>query len=1698
MPPLDLTGFEKVERKPKTQYMPNPLFPGGVSPVRASLPAEEPRLDLTGFEKVERGFDLGNIGTGIRERSQTLVSRFGDVAANMPPVPIAGVAPLPPPISDIKRYYEREGAPRSFDSAESAYVPGTTWEEVKREPIRKFLPYAFETGLVSTPDMAMSLLNLPAYIAARTGEIGRGRGEAEGREDPTVEDLVKALPAAIAVSLLERIGARGVTGIGDALVEPSLKEIAKATAKGATREGATEMAQTPIELGGQFLGTEAGMPDIATVADQMLAAGAAGFGFGGPVRATTATGQALVQRAQQQAAMPPSVSQTETRQEPGPPPPPPTPTEPPTQPPPVSEPDPAQPTATALPERPKSVPTRLPKGVHEALLNVDLNEEAPYAGGLLKQPREWLIKNGYIGTERGDSTLTPKGLEAVRYLQDTSVRMRRGMPIEHHRPPRTSKLPGATNRRRDLLYSEIDGKPYVSNRHVVFQQPFPKGYEKNQREVDMARVFPDLQKTKPINPIGVSQEKFDGHTLVHFDNGVAVNSTYFDYARKLYGEDATFQQGDNISAPLAVLKDNELVGVIKPLRATESPGIAALRQHNALMQEPGVLTARPGDAGSTARPTGTLSLTAGADYVSTRPQTYNPDVPRTDGGPVSREAAMRDLATSLGFATYVGRIPKRSKASGFFRPANEELRVGKAGDLETFIHEAAHLLDKRFPEIEKQWAPANNANQVYREELRGVSYDKSKLFEGFAEFVRLWATQPEEAIARAPNFTAWWESFLTNHPGEAPAIRKFKEQALQWFNQSAIDRARSKIGTPVDVNEGLTPVFSQFRQTLSDDLAGIYRMERDLMGTIQPEGAYQIARLTRGKAAFVGGILLHGAPVIRDDGSHAFKGKGLQQILKPLGEKLDDFLLYAVGRAARELKSQGREKLFTQPEIDAMLALRRPQFDQAFAEYQTWNKAILDFAQAKGVIDPNARAAWKRMEYIPFHRVMEGTGEASSFTGKPGDWAGIQRLKGGDRNIRPVLENIIKNATMLMDAAITNEARVEVARLAMNGKGARYMTRIPKVPKPVKIMKDQIKSAILRSLGVTKPEALPVDMQVTFDQMTRGLEQMTTFFRLGQAPPGNNVVAILRRGKPTYFEVADPILYRSLTSLTRPRPGRIRRTLGFFRRLGQLSITLWPDFIVANIARDTIMGAVMSRNGFRPFIDSARGLRSRLTSDPDYLEFIANGGGFSSYLVDEDAYRVHLRQFYTRKGIDPKSVLDLGPASWLQLEKIADAFEMATRLGEYKRAKAAGATPREAAYRGREVSTDFAMRGDSQTIGAMYDTIIFLKPMVNALDRLYRGVAHDPQKGHIAYKTAMLAAVSMGIYMINRGNPLYDELEDWDRDNHWHFFIPTAAYYDFHEKYGRDPQTSKEAQDLFEHFRYPKIWEVGALASMAERMLDEVINEGDQNTAAHIGRIFGDLMGFEYVPAVVQPIYDQLLNKDRFTDVPIVGMALEGLEPYAQSRAYTSPTMRALGEATRDLPPELQISPVRAEHLIRGYLHSWGMYGLSLSDAMFFDDLPDMRLDQMPAIRRFYKQQPARSTRYVTEFYEMLEEATATRRTMREMARRGQPEALQQHIEDAEDQMYGVLSRANDRAGALRRQINAMMFMDTVPELQAFAEAWSRSSGDNKMLAEARKSGTWNDKGALKALLRDALINERNLMMEQVVKAVKERQRAEK
>lgn len=987
------------------------------------------------------------------------------------------------------------------------------------------------------------------------------------------------------------------------------------------------------------------------------------------------------------------------------------------------------------------------------------------------------------------------------------------------------------------------------------------------------------------------------------------------------------------------------------------------------------------------------AMQPGANYVPLINDAAMPAAERR-ATPLRREDVLMPLIKALDTTIYEGRIPGK-KILGLYTPGKETVRIKRSGDIEVAAHEIAHLLDDRIPEIRESWALGPD-RKTYAAELKGVSYDKKNVKEGFAEFVRLYMTQPDQARSKAPFFSKWFDDFTNRHE-YGKAIQQAQTDMTAWFGQNAIDRARSKIGMRRNFNEAFDGLWDKFRQSTVDDLHGIYRMERDLKGGIVPGGAYETARLSRASHSIAEGSINFGHPVKKPDGSFSYQGKGLRQILEPLGDNIDDALLYFVGRSAKELKLQKREHLFTDAEIQAMLELESPERRQAFAEYQKWNRGITDFAEAQGVINPQSRAMWQRQSYLPFHRV----GQSGSYKGKPGEWSGIKALTGGTENIRDVLQNMIGNATMLIDQAVKNEARQKIAALAESERGAgKFMTKIPAESRPVKIDSQQVLGQIIKTLGLDKNDPGMVDIINRLKEQMDASPEAFEFLMGNQTPAGGNVVAVLHGGKPTYYEVADPVLYRALSAIDRPTQGWLVNLIGLPKRVGQMTITLTPDFMVANIARDTIMGGVMSRAGFRPVIDSINGMRLRITEDPIYKDYIANGGGLSSIYLDDAKLKAKLEKFYRNQGIDYRTVLDTPDKLMGFVETLADAFETSTRLGEYNRAIQTGEHPRHAAYLGREVSTDFAMRGDSQALNFMYDTVMFLKPAVLSFDRLFRGVAHDPNKGAIAAKAGSLALFSMGLYLLNRDNPKYQDLKDWDKDANWHFFVGD------------------------QHFRYPKIWEIGAMASIAERTLASTLDENPDGLGKGIGRILGHTFNLNYMPQILAPIYEQATNENSFTRARIETPGMENLQPFLRAKSSTSETMKEIGMASRDLPEKLQVNPVRAEALLRGYFNTWAMYGLMLTDRAFFSEkLPESRLDELPVIRRFYSQEPPKSTKYEEMYFDMLGEAKRLHGTIRELDRQNKPEIADEKDKEPMATEYKPLQRANERLG----DINAEM-----------------------------------------------------------------------
>ena len=308
------TGPEMVERM-ATELYENVYAPRNVPLEKfehnANLPAwrdEQPSwLEVVGSKIATRAMDLG---AGMA----TTVDAVGDWLEEK--VPLGGIdfdkMEYLSPDEYKKQQAEGKNVVEETATVMRNSVPEygledyTSWEEFKEAPATLFIPFAMEHGLASLPDMAAAVVNLPAYVLARTGEIGtdRAANQMDPDRDPmqdldsaTIEDLVYSFPTAVGVSVLERIGAAKMFGLTDTLKDTTIKEIAKAGGRRSLAEGATEAVQEPTEQVGAGIDTkrweEMSGSEIGEELLQASAQGAVvGLGFGGTVGTATAGVQA--------------------------------------------------------------------------------------------------------------------------------------------------------------------------------------------------------------------------------------------------------------------------------------------------------------------------------------------------------------------------------------------------------------------------------------------------------------------------------------------------------------------------------------------------------------------------------------------------------------------------------------------------------------------------------------------------------------------------------------------------------------------------------------------------------------------------------------------------------------------------------------------------------------------------------------------------------------------------------------------------------------------------------------------------------------------------------------------------------------------------------------------------------------------------------------------------------------------------------------------------------------------------------------------------------------------------------------------------------------------------------------------------------------------------------------------------------------
>jgi hypothetical protein len=754
--------------------------------------------------------------------------------------------------------------------------------------------------------------------------------------------------------------------------------------------------------------------------------------------------------------------------------------------------------------------------------------------------------------------------------------------------------------------------------------------------------------------------------------------------------------------------------------------------------------------------------------------------------------------------------------------------------------------------------------------------------------------------------------------------------------------------------------WEEFYADVKDDLWPIKNLVDELrqgtaLGTA--EDPYKLARLTRGAFGRATQFLEHSP--------FEFKtlqnvGKSLKDVLAPVKDDLDGLRAYAVSRRSIELAE--RDIVTGVPLEEARAVVEQGQkYEAVLKDLQEYQDHVLAYMKDSGIFNDAQIVAMREAnkDYVPFYRLMEdaegqgGAGPGLSVRSP------IKRIKGSERKIIDPLESIVKNTylyTALADRNAVGQALVTLAE--RSGRGEELVQKVKQPVRPIEIMDEEM-SRFLEAHGIEAPE------------------DTLTVFRRNSLVPEHDQIVVFREGKREVYQVPEEVA-TAFKATDRETAGMLTQILAIPARMLRAGATLSPDFISRNPVRDQFSAYVLSKSGYVPVLDLARGFVSIAKHDAEFQAWLKSGGANSAMLaLDRDYVQTALAKHTGQLGFYDKTWnIVKNPLEPLRI--VSELMENATRVGEFKKALE-GMTKEEiqaAGYESREVTLDFARLG-ARTRSLNMITA-FWNAQLEGMDRVVRAIKDRPLQTMTAIATS-ITLPSVLLWWANHDDPRWKEIPNWQRDLFWIVLTEDHIY------------------------RIPKPFELGVIfGSSVERILDAFYDE-KPDSFKDFSSTMVNTMGLNFMPTVAAPVVGQIVNWNFFTDRPLVSSSMEKLLPEYQYSSYTTQATRALGHIIGAIPgmhDKSAASPMIIDNYIRAWTGTLGVYALQTADLALRKTgvLPDpirpaSTLPDMPVLRGFMVRYPSGQAQSIQDFYDSYQKATKVLDTIRHLARQGDAEA---------------------------------------------------------------------------------------------------------
>ncbi len=680
------------------------------------------------------------------------------------------------------------------------------------------------------------------------------------------------------------------------------------------------------------------------------------------------------------------------------------------------------------------------------------------------------------------------------------------------------------------------------------------------------------------------------------------------------------------------------------------------------------------------------------------------------------------------------------------------------------------------------------------------------------------------------------------------------------------------------------------------------------------------------------------------------------------------------------------------------LAIQYPVLEEAYGRYQRFNRKLIKAAMDAGVISQDTFEAYTDdMNYYSMYREVGGEVLAPQPYGSTGKAVKIKAFKGSEQGalIADPMVAMIRNMSFWTGAIMRNIAAQKAHRVAMEaGIGRNLVWQGNK-------------------LGWQSPDP------------SRGEDE--------------RFMSYLVDGTEVRYAVTDSLFAVGLANTESSNVNFMLELLGLPTTALREMVTRDPGFMIANLLRDSISTWILAGSGANP-LSTFVGMKKALMKDSSYatLKRMAVVGSYDEAQKSPKQMVAGLRSnIVGAQGIT--NAMDVLKYGWDRLGKLSDASDAATRIAVYEAAIKEGAAEYTAAYRALSIM-NFSRRGASAGLSIATRLVPFLNARIQGFDVLYTGMksavklasgadqtAFEKQRGAAVWYRGMgLMAGALALAMLNEDDEDYKQIPQYIRDAN--FLIPIGG--------------SKFVS-------IPKPFEAGLIFGTVPTTMYEMMR-GTRSTRSGIKLFTSQLsstFGFNPMPQVALPIFENLVNADFYTGQPLISPGMQKLDPSLQYNASTSYVARGLGKLLAYSPFGYDyesgkfegVSPIMIDNLITGYggpIAGYVTMGIGGLTSAFGEDNQGIPVagSNLPVIRRFFldaqdKQPQAAAEAY--ELYQLVDKATRTASRLKKM---GDVEALKEFREENVDilrigkQVRKMAENLNNiRAQVRRLEVNTTM-----------------------------------------------------------------------